>query len=207
MVPEGQATQEATVEAHQLPHNDGNNNHDNDNDHEDGEQDDNEDEDEDDEDYTPLSEFEKEEMYREAKELKIIRNEALIPTGRLRDHMSLINITTAPEFKIKRVPHPRREEYRAIVEIFSGPNMISRHMGLASRVTYRDALSNVAWQAITAYNHTHHDKLKNSIYHLLPQRKKDKFKTSRVKADIPKMVMVHHQDMSVEMSIYLQVAQ
>jgi hypothetical protein len=195
------------VEAHQLPHNDGNNNHDNDNDHEDGEQDDNEDEDEDDEDYTPLSEFEKEEMYREAKELKIIRNEALIPTGRLRDHMSLIDITAAPEFKIKRVPHPGREEYRAIVEIFNGPNMISRHMGLASRVTYRDALSNAAWQAITSYNRSHHDKLKNSIYHLLPQRKKDKFKTSRVKADIPKMVMVHHQDMSAEMSICLHVAQ
>jgi hypothetical protein len=42
---------------------------------------------------------------------------------------------------------------------------------------------------------------------LLPQRKKDKFKTSGVKADVPMMLMVHHQDMYVEMSIHLQAAQ
>jgi hypothetical protein len=42
---------------------------------------------------------------------------------------------------------------------------------------------------------------------LLPQRKKDKFKTSGVKADVPRMLMVHHQDVSVEMSIRLQAAQ
>jgi hypothetical protein len=49
--------------------------------------------------------------------------------------------------------------------------------------------------------------LKNSVYHLLPQRKKDKFKTSGVKADVPRMLMVHHQDVSAEMSIHLQAAQ
>jgi hypothetical protein len=38
---------------------------------------------------------------------------------------------------------------------------------------------------------------------LLPQEKKNKFKTSGVKADVPGMLMVHHQDMSVEMSIHL----
>jgi hypothetical protein len=42
---------------------------------------------------------------------------------------------------------------------------------------------------------------------LLPQRKKNKFKVSGVKADVPRMVMVHHQDMFVEMSIHLQTAQ
>jgi hypothetical protein len=49
--------------------------------------------------------------------------------------------------------------------------------------------------------------LKNTIYHLLPQRKKSKFKASGVKADVPGILMVHHQDMSVEMSTHLQVAQ
>jgi hypothetical protein len=43
--------------------------------------------------------------------------------------------------------------------------------------------------------------------HLLPQRKKGKFKTSAIKADVLKMVMVHHQDVSVEMRTRLQVAQ
>jgi hypothetical protein len=42
---------------------------------------------------------------------------------------------------------------------------------------------------------------------LLPQRNKDNLKAFGVKADIPWMLMVHHQDVSVEMSIHLQAAQ
>jgi hypothetical protein len=42
---------------------------------------------------------------------------------------------------------------------------------------------------------------------LLPQSKKNKFKVSGVRADIPRMLMVHHQDVFVEMSICLQIAQ
>jgi hypothetical protein len=42
---------------------------------------------------------------------------------------------------------------------------------------------------------------------LLPQRKKNKLKVSGVKADVPRMLMVHHQDVFVEMSTHLQIAQ
>jgi hypothetical protein len=42
---------------------------------------------------------------------------------------------------------------------------------------------------------------------LLPQRKENKFKVFEVKADIPRMLMVHHQDVFVEMSTRLQTAQ
>jgi hypothetical protein len=52
----------------------------------------------------------------------------------------------------------------------------------------------------------HHCRLKNSIYHLLPQRRKNKFKASGVRTGIPRMEMVHHQDVFVEMSICLQIA-
>jgi hypothetical protein len=51
-----------------------------------------------------LSDSEKDKMYREADEIKTARNEAPIPTGRLRDLLNRIDITTPPEFKIKRVP-------------------------------------------------------------------------------------------------------
>jgi hypothetical protein len=214
MVLEARDTQEAMAEDQHLPQNDGNNdnsnNTDNINNHENhdngnnNENDNNsEGEDEDDEDYTPLSDFEKEEMYHEDKEIKTTRNEALIPTDRLWDLLSHINITTAPEFRIKRVSRSGWEEYMAVVEILSGPNVIRKHMGPAFRVTYKDAVVDAGWQAITAYNHTHHDKPKNSINHHLPQRKKDKFKTSRVRADVPRMVMIHHQDVSMEMNIHL----
>jgi hypothetical protein len=45
------------------------------------------------------------------------------------------------------------------------------------------------------------------MYHLLPQRKKNKFKVSGVRANVPRMLMVHHQDVFGEMSTHLQTAQ
>jgi hypothetical protein len=154
-----------------------------------------------------LSNSKKEKMYHEADKIKTARNEASVPTNRLQDLLNRVDITTPLGFRIRRVPHLGQEEYKAIIEKFNGPNVISKHKGLAFRVTYQDAVANAAWQAMTTYNHTHHDKLKNSVYHLLPQRKKVKFKTSWVKADVPRMLMVHHQYMSVEMSTHLQAAQ
>jgi hypothetical protein len=182
-----------------LPQND---NHDNDHGEEENnkveEQEGNKAEDEYDEDYTPLS---------DADEIKIVKNEAPIPTCRLRDLLNHLNITTPPEFRIKRVPRPRREEYNAIMEIFSGPNVLSHHKGPTLRATYQDVVADAAWLAITTYNRRYHEELKNTIYHLLPHRKKNRFKTSRVKEDVPRMLMVHHQDMAVEMSTRLQAAQ
>jgi hypothetical protein len=90
---------------------------------------------------------------------------------------------------------------RAFVEVFNGPNVIRRHMGPTFRASCSDVVVDAAWQAITAWNRTHHCKLKNSIYHPLPQRKKDKFKASGVRTDIPRMEMAHHHDVFVEMSI------
>jgi hypothetical protein len=68
---------------------------------------------EDDEDYTPWSNTEKDETFNDADKIKTFGNEAPIPTGRLRDLLNRlrdllnrINITTPPEFRIKRIPRP-----------------------------------------------------------------------------------------------------
>jgi hypothetical protein len=159
---------------------------------------------EDDEDYTPCSNTEKDEMLHNADEIKTFRNEAPISTGRLRDLLNCINITTLPEFRIKRISCPGQEEYKATMEINSGPNVLNRHKGPAFRTTCQDTVADAAWQEITTYNHRYHDKLRNTVYHLLPQRKKNKFKVSRVRTDVPRMLMVHHQDVFVEMSTRLQ---
>jgi hypothetical protein len=92
------------------------------------------------------------------------------------------------------------------MEIFSGPNVLSCHKGPAIRAMYQDAVPDAAWHTITTYNRRYHEELKNTLYRLLPQRKKNKFKTSGVKADVPWMLMVHHQDVVVEMSTRLQAA-
>jgi hypothetical protein len=103
MVPVGE---EATEEAQQLPPNNGNNDndHEEEEDNEEEEEEGNEDEGEDDEDYTPLSDAEKEETYHDANKIKTARDEAPMPTDRLRDLLNHLNITTPPEFRIRRVP-------------------------------------------------------------------------------------------------------
>jgi hypothetical protein len=61
---------------------------------------------EEDEDYTPWSNAEKDETFHDDNEIKTFGDEAPIPTGRLRDLLNHISITTPPEFRIKRIPHP-----------------------------------------------------------------------------------------------------
>jgi hypothetical protein len=49
--------------------------------------------------------------------------------------------------------------------------------------------------------------LQNSVRDLLPYKKKDQFKAYGVKKDIPRMEMLHHQDVTVELSTHLLAAQ
>jgi hypothetical protein len=70
---------------------------------------------EEDEDYTPWSNAEKDETFHNADEIKTFGDEAPIPTGRLRD---LLNF-------IKRISCPSQEEYKAIMEIISIPNVFN----------------------------------------------------------------------------------
>jgi hypothetical protein len=116
-----------------------------------------------DEDYTPWSNVEKDETFHNADEIKTFGNEVSILMGRLKDLLNRINITILPEFRIKRIPRPGREEYKAILEIISGPNVLSRHKGPAFRTTYQNAVADAAWQAITTYSHRYHDELRNTV--------------------------------------------
>jgi hypothetical protein len=49
--------------------------------------------------------------------------------------------------------------------------------------------------------------LQNSVHYLLPYRKKDQFKSYGVKKYIPRMEVLHHQDVTVELSTRLLAAQ
>jgi hypothetical protein len=68
-------------------------------------------------------------------------------------------------------------------------------------------MADVAWQAITSWSRRNKDELQNSIHRLLPHRKKGKFMAFGVKKDVPWMEMVHHQDVTVELSTRLLAAQ
>jgi hypothetical protein len=126
VAPERQEPQGAPVEEPQLPqNNDHNNDHKEEENNEEEEEEGNKAEGEDDEDYTSWSNAKKDETFHDTDEIKTFGNEAPIPTGRLRDLLNRINITTPPELRIKRILRPGREEYKAITEILSKPNVLS----------------------------------------------------------------------------------
>jgi hypothetical protein len=164
-------------------------------------------EDKTDEEQPPPSDTKPEKMYRDADEVESFRAESPILAGRLWALLEHLFITTAPRYRIKEVPHPGRVEFKAIAEIFFGSRILCRHKGPAFRTSHSDAVADATWQAITSWVRSNKSRLQNSVHYLLPYRKKDQFKAYGVKKDIPRMEMVHHQDVAVELSTHLLTAQ
>jgi hypothetical protein len=164
-------------------------------------------EDKTDEEHPPISDIEAEKMYRDANEVESFGAEAPVLTDRLRALLEHLGITTAPRYRIKEVPRSGRVEFKAIAEIFFGFRVLCWHKGPAFRTSRSDAVADAAWQAITSWVRSNKSRLQNSVHYLLPYRKKDQFKAYGVKKDIPKMEMVHHQDVMVELSTHLLMAQ
>jgi hypothetical protein len=146
-------------------------------------------------------------MYRDDDEVESFVAEAPVLAGRLRALLEHLGITTAPRYRIKEVPHSGRVEFKAIVEIFFGSRVLCRHKGPTFRTSRSDVVADATWQAITSWVHSNKSRLQNSIHYLLPYRKKDQLKAYGVKRDIPRMDMVHHQDVAVELSTHLLTAQ
>jgi hypothetical protein len=133
--------------------------------------------------------------------------ESLILAGRLRALLEHLGITTAPRYRINEVPRSGGVEFKAIAVIFSGSRILCRHKGPALRTSRSDAVADAAWQAITSWVRSNKSQLQNLVHYLLPYRKRDQFKAYGVKKDIPRMEMVHHQDVAVELSTCLLTAQ
>jgi hypothetical protein len=146
-------------------------------------------------------------MYRDADEVESFGAEAPVLAGRLRALLEHLGITTAPWYRIKEVLRSGRVEFKAIAEIFFGSRVLCRHKGPTFRTSRSDAIADAAWQAISSWVHSNKSRLHNSVHYLLPYRKKDQFKAYGVKRDIPRMEMVYHQDVMVELSTRLLTAQ
>jgi hypothetical protein len=163
-------------------------------------------EDEANEEYPPPSDVEDEKMYRDADEVESFGVNAPVLTGRLSALLEHVGVTTALMYRIKEVLHSGRVEFKAIAEIFFGSRVLCRHKGPAFRTSRSDVVTDAAWQAITSWVRNNKHRLQNSVHYLLPYRKKYQFKAYGVKKDIPRMEMVHHQDVTVELSTRLLAA-
>jgi hypothetical protein len=99
------------------------------------------------EEYPPPSDIEDEKMYQDADEVASFGVKALVVTDRLRALLEQLGITTAPRYRIKKVPRLGLVEFKAIAEIFFGSRVLCRHKGPTFRASRSDAVANVAWQA------------------------------------------------------------
>jgi hypothetical protein len=158
------------------------------------------------EEHPPPSDTEDEKMYRDADEMESFRDESLVIADRLRALREHLGITSAPWYRIKEIPRSGRVEFKAIADILFGSRVLYRHKGPAFRTSRSDVVADAAWQAITSWVHSNKSQLQNSVHYLLPYRKKDQFKAYRAKRDIPRMEMVHHRDVAVELSTRLLTA-
>jgi hypothetical protein len=158
------------------------------------------------EEHPPLNDTKDEKMYLDADEMESFDVESPILTGRLRALLEHLGITTAPRYRIKEVPHSGWVEFKAIAEIFFGSKVLCQHKGPAFRTSHSDAVADAAWQAITSWVRSNKSRLQNSVRYLLPYRKKDQFKAYGVRKDIPRMEMVHHQVVAVELGTRLLTA-
>jgi hypothetical protein len=102
-------------------------------------------EDKTDEEHPPPSDTEAEKMYRDADEVESFGAESLNLTGRLWALLEHLGITTAPQYRIKKVPRSRRVEFKAVAEIFFGSRVLCRHKGPAFRTSRSDVVANAAW--------------------------------------------------------------
>jgi hypothetical protein len=134
-------------------------------------------------------------------------DESPVITGRHRALLEHLGITTATRYRIKEVSRSGRVEFKAVAKIFFGSRVLCRHKGLVFRTSCSDAVADAAWQAITSWVYSNKSRLQNLVHYLLPYTKKDQFKAYGVKKDIPRMEMVHHQDVTVELSTHLLTAQ
>jgi hypothetical protein len=146
-------------------------------------------------------------LYRDTDEVESFGAASPILDGRLRALLEHLGITTAPRYRIKEVSRSGRVEFKAIAEIFFGSRILCRHKGPAFRTSRGDAVADAAWQAITSWVRSNKSRLQNLVHYLLTYRKKDQFKAYGVKRDIPRMEMVHQQDVAVELSTRLLTAQ
>jgi hypothetical protein len=160
-----------------------------------------------DEEQPPLSDTKPEKMYWDADEVESFGAESPILAGRLRALLQHLGITTALRYRVKEVPRTGWVEFKAIAEIFFGSRILCRHKGPAFRTSRSDAVANAVWQGITSWVRSNKSRLQNLVHYLLPYRKKDQFKAYGVKKDIPRMEMVHQQDVAVELSTRLLTAQ
>jgi hypothetical protein len=68
--------------------------------------------------HPPPSDTEAEKMYRDADEVESFGAESPILASRLQALLEHLGITSAPRYRIKKVPCSRRVEFKAIAEVF-----------------------------------------------------------------------------------------
>jgi hypothetical protein len=147
--------------------------------------------------YSALSHTKGEKVYRDAEEMESFGVEALIPTGRLRALLGHLGITSTTRYWIKGVPHLR-----------SSPGLGS---SAGTRGQPLEHLSVMLWLMLPGKPSLLEPSQQGWATELRPpppaSAKEGQVQGLWVKNDVPRMEMVYHQEMMVELSTRLLAAQ
>ena len=154
------------------------------------------------EEYTPESDSEEEPIYRKAEKFRTYGEEAPRAAGRLKGLLYCVGITKAPEYHVKRVPRPGRDEFRAEVTVYDGPRVVSKHAGPTFRSTCAAAVSDAAWEAMTVLSHTFRRFLAGTGYSYIPRRRSGsrRYTGGALGPGVPQVAVMHCQDIAVAQS-------
>jgi hypothetical protein len=93
---------------------------------------------EDDEDYTPWSNVEKDETFHDIDEIKTFGNKAPIPTGKLRDLLNRINITTLLDLESREfhtlAEKSTRQSWRSSADLMCSADTRDQPLGPLTRM-------------------------------------------------------------------------
>ena len=127
----------------------------------------------------------------------------------LREMLQQVHSAMRPEYEVKMVPRPGREEWTALVHIFKGAQKLRTHRSPAPRTYREDAVIDVAWEAIIALHQLEREHFRGTIFSYFPRRKRGErvVRARLVSHAVPRHHTAHNQKTILRLSARLMGTQ
>ena len=122
--------------------------------------------------------------------------------GQLREMLQQVHSAMRPEYEVKMVPRPGRDEWTATVHIFQGARRLRTHRSPVPRAYREDAIVDVAWEAITVLHQLEKRRFQHTEFSYFPRRKSGErlVRARLVSHAVPRHHTAHSQKTILRMS-------
>ena len=129
-------------------------------------------------------------------------DEGGVVPAQLREMLQQVHSAMRPEYEVKMVPRPGRDEWTATVHIFQGVRRLRTHRSPVPRAYREDAIVDVAWEAITVLHQLERRRFQRTEFSYFPRRKSGErvVRASLVSHAVPRHHTAHSQKTILRMS-------